>query len=149
MEKAYHLGNKKPVFTDWDLSEPGYGVAWGAERPESWEMPHGLRLSVHTPSIDSRPLSARDRPWESTITNHTSVFEDGGRYRMYYQCRDDVGRGERPTSAMLAYAESTDGLNWTKPKIGTVSFDGSTDNNLVYALNVAQDRPVASPVLGR
>ena len=34
---------------------------------------------------------------------------------------------------MLAYAESSDGVNWTKPSTGAVRCDGSTDNNLVYA----------------
>ncbi|GAB2476338.1 hypothetical protein GCM10027063_16630 [Promicromonospora xylanilytica] len=34
--------------------------------------------------------------------------------------------------AGLAYAESTDGIVWTKPHLGVVEFDGSTDNNLLY-----------------
>ena len=29
------------------------------------------------------------------------------------------------------YAESTDGLRWTKPSLGLVSWNGSTDNNIV------------------
>ena len=147
METTYSLGSNKHVFIDWELIEPGYGVALSAERPESWEMPYGLQLSVHNPRIDSPPLIVRDRPWESTLTNHISLFEDGGRYRMYYQSRDDIGLRGVPTSGMLAYAESDDGVEWTKPTIGTVNFDGSTDNNLVYALNVAGDRLVASPVV--
>ena len=32
----------------------------------------------------------------------------------------------------LGYAESPDGVTWTKPSLGIVDFDGSTENNLIY-----------------
>ena len=40
-DQLYSLGNYKHLFTDWMLVEPGYGVAWAAETPGAWEMPHG------------------------------------------------------------------------------------------------------------
>ena len=52
---AYDLSSRKHVFVDWELIEPGYGVASGGERPEPWEMPHGVRLAVHKPRIDPEP----------------------------------------------------------------------------------------------
>ncbi len=138
---AYHIGNRKQVFVDWQLIEPGYGVMWGGERPTSWEMPHGLRLAVQPPRIDPQPLVQPDRPWESFINVYCTLFEDEGRYRLYYECHY-LGEGDEPSDlrAMLAYAESTDGVNWVKPRVGTVSFQGSTDNNLVYALDVSLGR---------
>lgn len=30
------------------------------------------------------------------------------------------------------YAESTDGITWTKPSLGLGEFDGSRDNNIVF-----------------
>ena len=62
----YNIQNRKQVFADWDLIEPGYGVAWGGQ-PTSCEMPHGVKLAVHAPRLDQQPLVTTDRPWESFI----------------------------------------------------------------------------------
>ena len=135
-DNVHDVGSSKQVFIDWDLIEPGYGLSWGGERPTSWEMPHGVRIAVHRPRIDLQPLIVADRPWESMVTSMVTLMEDEGRYRMWYECwslaegDDSIGEAAYPT--MLAYAESADGANWVKPRIGTVSFGGSTDNNLVY-----------------
>jgi len=40
------------------------------------------------------------------------------------------GKPRIPNFQMLAYAESRDGLNWTLPDLGLVSFNGSRHNNL-------------------
>jgi len=136
---TYNIGNGKQVFIDWDLIEPGYGVAWSSlygEKPTSWEMPYGVRIAVHPPRIDVQPL-----PWEDRIGGYTTLFEDEGRYRLYYHVHH-TPEGEKPSDFhdMLAYAESTDGINWVKPNVGTVRFQGSTDNNLVYGLDVSLGR---------
>ena len=36
--------------------------------------------------------------------------------------------------ALPLYAESTDGIDWTKPDLGLVRWDGSTQNNIVSLL---------------
>jgi hypothetical protein len=138
---AYDLGHGKQVFIDWQLIEPGYGVRWGGDRPTSWEMPHGLHLAVHPPRIDPQPLVWPDRVWETFINVYCTLFEDEGRFRLYYECHY-LREGDEPSDlrAMLAYAESTDGVNWAKPRVGTISFQGSTDNNLVYALGLSLGR---------
>ena len=33
------------------------------------------------------------------------------------------------------YAQSEDGMNWEKPALGVVEFDGSTDNNILGSDN--------------
>ena len=136
----YDIADKKQVFIDWDLIEPGYGVAWGG-KATSWEMPHGVRIAVHPPRIDPQPIVECDRPWESTINVYSTLFEDEGRYRLYYEPHYHK-TVDQPSDlkAMMAYAESTDGVNWVKPTIGLVSFQGSTDNNLVYGLEPALGR---------
>ena len=136
------LGAAKQVFVDWDLIEPGYGVAWGGEKPQPWEVPAGIRLAVHPPRIDETPLVWPDRPWESFINAYTTLFEDDGRYRLYYECYHypSVQSEGDDLKAMLAYAESTDGVNWVKPTIGTVSVDGSTENNLVFGRELSRGR---------
>ncbi|MDQ1301672.1 MAG: hypothetical protein QG637_1594, partial [Chloroflexota bacterium] len=47
---SHDIANRKQVFVDWDLIEPGYGVAWGG-KVTSWEMPFGVRLAVHPPRL--------------------------------------------------------------------------------------------------
>ena len=141
---TYNIGNGKQVFIDWDLIEPGYGVAWSSlygEKPTSWEMPYGVRIAVHPPRVDPQPLVLPDKPWETHIGAYASVFEDEGRYRLYYDCRYKPP-GEEPSDhhSLMAYAESTDGVNWVKPNVGTVRFQGSTDNNLIYGFDVSLGR---------
>ncbi len=67
-----------------------------------------------------------DRPWEKLLISfYLTVLDDGGKLRMWYICRDAENRPN------VAYAESTDGVNWEKPNLGIVEYEGSTDNNLV------------------
>lgn len=145
---SHNLDNRKQVFIDWELIEPGYGVAWGHQvddpnkRPTASEMPYGVQISVHPPRIDSQPLVTTDRPWESFINAYSTLFADEGRFRLYYEChyKDDLTEEGHDLKAMLAYAESTDGVHWTKPNLGELSFQGSTENNLVFGLDRALGR---------
>ncbi len=138
------LGTDKHVFVDWNIIEPGYGVAWAGRSPGAWEMPQGIELSTHKPRIDDGPFLSADKPWEATVGSHGVLFEDEGVYRFYYRIRAQEGGDDGSYPMMLAYAESSDGVTWTKPSVGTVEFDGSTDNNIVYGLNVARGRSVNS-----
>ena len=141
---CYALDGEKHVFVDWSLVEPGYGVAWAGTTPGSWEMPTGIRLAVHEPRIDDGPILRADKPWEASVGSHGTVFDDGGVYRFFYRVRTDTSGDDGSSPMMLAYAESTDGATWTKPKVGTVEFQGSKDNNIVYGLDAARGRSVNS-----
>lgn len=67
-----------------------------------------------------------DRPWEQLmISFYLTVIEDQGKLRLWYICRD---KANRPN---VAYAESVDGIRWTKPNLGIVEYEGSKDNNLI------------------
>jgi hypothetical protein len=67
------------------------------------------------------------------------VREDGGRYRMwYYACHweDRPNPSGNPLDGNLhegptCYAESDDGVHWTKPELGQVEWRGSRRNNVV------------------
>ncbi|HEY3284890.1 MAG TPA: hypothetical protein VGN26_21665 [Armatimonadota bacterium] len=84
------------------------------------------------------PVLKATEPWEREGSGpylYGTVLWDGGRLRMWYHL---VNGGYRN-----AYAESADGLHWTKPRLGLREFGGSKDNNLF--LTVTQD-PKESPV---
>lgn len=70
------------------------------------------------------PVLRRDRPWEGWGPYlYGTVLWDEGRLRMWYQI---IGDGSR-----VCYAESTDGVNWVKPELGLVEYNGSKANNIV------------------
>lgn len=97
----------------------------------------GVRLALHRPQ--PRKVSIRfDKPWEMESPGYTTIVhdEDNGVYRMYYRSsltppsfgkKRDTARRE-----VTCYAESRDGLTWTRPSLGLVEFDGSKDNNIMW-----------------
>ncbi len=75
-----------------------------------------------------------DRPWEGNTCGHVTVFQDGDVYRMYYRGSGRFYDGENGASThenVTCYAESTDGINWTRPSLDIVEFEGSKDNNII------------------
>ena len=86
-DPTYTLGDKRHVFIDWALIEPGYGVAWRGKEPLPWEMPRGVRLNANYPRVVTEPLVRLDQPWEGSFSFYNTLLEDEGRYRLYYVCR--------------------------------------------------------------
>jgi hypothetical protein len=88
---------------------------------------HSENTALHVNSPQSREIVIRpDQPWEQLmISFFLTVREEEGKLRMWYICRD---KENRPN---VAYAESSDGVLWVKPKLGIVEYEGSKDNNLV------------------
>jgi hypothetical protein len=73
-------------------------------------------------------LDSTNEPWELGTGGFFRVIEDGGKYKMYYGAFTEVGKS-------LCYAESKDGLHWTKPPLGLVTVRGNKNNNLIYRDN--------------
>ncbi|MFN0165695.1 MAG: hypothetical protein ACKV22_04625 [Bryobacteraceae bacterium] len=104
------------------------------------DLAHGVRITPEAAS-KSEPWIVADKPWEEGIRVNT-VLRDGDRYRCWYiaslpkrsaNLTIADGRGMELSGSALAYAESRDGLAWTKPVAGKFSFNGSKENNLVSA----------------
>lgn len=84
-----------------------------------------VSLRVNPPRSGEMVLR-RDRPWESfMITFYVSVVDEGEKLRMWYDTREST------KIAHLAYAESTDGVNWLKPALGVADHASGLPNNLV------------------
>jgi len=61
-----------------------------------------------------------------------SILHIHGRFRMWYMAGADAGNlNSVDTGFRPAYAESTDGIHWTKPDLGLTEFAGNRHNNLV------------------
>jgi len=84
------------------------------------------------PLMQLGPAGAFD---EDRVFNHGSVVFDGGKYRMWY----GGIREPRPDEPALpwwdwiycGYAESEDGIAWTRVNVGLVEWNGSRDNNII------------------
>ncbi len=62
-----------------------------------------------------------------------SVLHIDGKFRMWYlgMFETEVKAGQAPGWwRPMCYAESNDGVTWTKPELGLVSFNGNTKNNI-------------------
>lgn len=119
-EEPIDLGSRRELFVDDFLIERLAGEA---------------ELRLHHPTPHEVAL-VTDAPWEGTGSGYYTVFRDGDLYRMYYRgWQLDVSQGKLDTSRhppFSCYAESTDGIHWTKPELGIVEFDGGTENNIIH-----------------
>jgi hypothetical protein len=90
------------------------------------------QLKLHRPTPAEVVLTA-DKPWEGNTSAYYTLFQDDELYRMYYRGAHWDDKANRATHReVTCYAESKDGVNWTKPKLGLFDFEGSKDNNIVW-----------------
>lgn len=91
-------------------------------------------VRFHVTSIEKAgvPLISPDEPWEGTAVQISGVVKDPreGGFKMWYVTHAEAGSGKVP-GARTCYAESADGVQWTKPRLGLVDFQGSKQNGLV------------------
>ncbi len=91
-----------------------------------------IEHKVHQPEPQDVVFSA-DATWEGNTSGYYSLFRDGDLIRMIY--RGWAHEPEKPVRArhreFTCYAESKDGLNFTKPKLGLVEWQGSKENNII------------------
>ncbi len=91
----------------------------------------GLWWRICPPRKTGERNLVADKPWEDFLVNAwCTVMEDDGRYRMWYEAYDKSYTSD--LQARYCYAESTDGIHWTKPSLGIETFNGSTDNNILF-----------------
>lgn len=91
----------------------------------------GARLKLHEP----RPAGAVlqfDRPWEGPFCGYITVLQDGAKFRMYYRGLPKAG-ADGSANESTCYAESDDGVHWTKPDLGLHEVNGTRRNNVVLA----------------
>ena len=91
----------------------------------------------------NNPVIERDRPWEGETLHYGCVLydEQEKRFRMWYNTCEHSYTERVPKKSVpsvpgkkftnYCYAESEDGMNWEKPSLGLVEFEGSKDNNIL------------------
>jgi hypothetical protein len=93
------------------------------------------RLRLHHPVRRNLAL-VQGEAWEGNGGAYHTVFRDGEVYRMYYPgWQIAVGPRSEPAGkshpAVICYAQSPDGIHWTKPNLGLKKYAGSKDNNII------------------
>jgi hypothetical protein len=112
------IGSRRELFVDGFMIE---SISGKAQRVLHHPEPKGVAI-VH------------DQPWEGNTCGYHSLFKDGGIYRMYYRGSHIATTKESLKEAhpfYICYAESADGISWTKPELGIYEVNGSKKNNIV------------------
>ena len=91
----------------------------------------GAELRLHKP-IPHEVAIIHDKPWEGNVCFYHTVFKDGDHFKMYYRGAHYNEQIEEITHQVVCYAESQDGIHWTKPELGIVEFNGSKKNNIIW-----------------
>ncbi len=91
------------------------------------------RRQLHHPTPREIAIT-HDAPWEGAGSGYHSVIQDGDRYRLYYRGSAlGVEKGRLKTGReVYCYAESRDGITFTKPELGLHDIDGSKQNNVIW-----------------
>jgi hypothetical protein len=114
-EPPIALDSRRELFVDDYLIDQLKNVTLQLERPRD----EGIALKL-------------DRPWEGGFSNYATVLHDGPIYRMYYRGLPTASR-DGTAAETTCYAESKDGIAWTRPDLGLFEVAGSKANNVVLA----------------
>lgn len=109
-----HIGSRRELFVDDHLID----------------KMDGAELKLHLPE-DRGVVLTMDAPWEGNTSAYNTIIKDGDLYRMYYRgWHHEGGKAKHPP--YVCYAESKDGVNWTKPILNLVEVQGSKKNNIIW-----------------
>lgn len=109
------LGNRRELFVDDYLIEARENVVWELCKPQ-----------------DRGQVLAFDRPWEGAFAGYATVIPHDGKLSLYYRGLPIAGKDETDVET-TCYAESPDGVRWTKPDLGLYEVNGSKLNNVILA----------------
>jgi len=88
-------------------------------------------LRLHHPVTREKVMTFGDKPCEGPGSGYVTVFEDGDLFRMYYRGGSYDKEGEA-IQENICYAESKDGIQWTRPVMDLFECNGSKQNNIVW-----------------
>lgn len=117
--KPVDIGSRLELFVDDYLIDSMSGVSLRLQKP----TPHNVAIIF-------------DEPWEGNMSGYQTVFQDGDLYRMYYKAEQlDLSPGKLTSTHpfFTCYAQSRDGIHWTKPQLGLHVFNNSKNNNIVWS----------------
>ncbi len=127
-----------PVGADRQLLVDDFFLAMGRGHEQ---YPRNIAWTLGSVDKHGAPLFEGQQPWEDSSAWLT-VLKDGGRYRMWYNTYHPEAR----RGLFLSYAESDDGVEFTRRELGLVEVAGSTRNNVVFDGGLAGISPESGNV---
>ncbi len=93
----------------------------------------GVELTMNPPAKTNQPVLSSDKPWDGQekpgIGWYSSVLKDGDKIRIWGSGKGVLPvrmKPDGPVVFLLSYAESTDGIHFTKPDPAVVAYDEKT-----------------------
>ena len=117
-EPAIDIGSRLELFVDGALADAF----------------DNTRLKLHGP-VPAETVLEFDKPWEGKYCGYVTVIQDGDVFRLYYRGLPQA-KADGSDLETTCYAESADGITFTKPSLGIHEVDGTKDNNVILA-NIA------------
>jgi hypothetical protein len=90
---------------------------------------HNITLNVNPPLKNGINIR-KEKPWETAAVGGGSLIQYLGKSRFYYWAYELSPDGKK-SKGHFCYAESENGINWQKPALGQIEFEGSKDNNIL------------------
>ncbi|MCA9041260.1 MAG: hypothetical protein KDA65_12980 [Planctomycetaceae bacterium] len=120
-EEPIDIGDRRELFVDHALTEKTSGE---------------IELRLHHPIAQEVAITF-DQPWEGNTSGYPTVIKDGDLFRMYYCGHRFIANPNNPPlrmehSEVTCYAESQDGIHWTKPNLNLFKWAGHEENNIVW-----------------
>ena len=104
---------------------------------DRWDVVERQNEPVKHPA---NPVVMPDQPWEHSVGLPNVIYDaEHSVYRMWY-ANYDTGKwgggrdleGHKRTPYMMSYAESSDGVHWTKPLLDKTPYIGFDKTNIVF-----------------
>ena len=92
---------------------------------------NGTSLKLQTP-IKREVVLVMDQPWEGDTSAYFSVVQDGRRVLLYYRGASGLTQ-DSSENQVTCVAESTDGIHFTRPKLGLIEAGGTKENNVIWS----------------
>ncbi|QDU82330.1 hypothetical protein Pla110_40850 [Polystyrenella longa] len=101
---------------------------------QSLQPSDDVQLKLNKPQVRKQPVLAPesgDVSAPDSMASHFygSVVHHEGKYQMWYYSVSLKRESDKLKQGPVCYAESDDGIHWTKPKLGQVEIAGSKQNN--------------------
>ncbi len=115
--EAVEIGSRREVFLDHYLIDV---------------LKH-VELMMHRP-VDRGAVLAFDESWEGPFSGYATILHAGETYQAYYRGTGQGGvKKDTDDHQVVCYAESRDGVHWTKPSLSLFPRDGKATTNIVLA----------------
>ncbi len=95
------------------------------------EKMNNVHFRLHQP-VDMGPVLYFDKPWEGPFSAYCTVIKKADKYQMYYRGLYSAEQEDREDET-TCYAESEDGIVWSKPNLKIFERNGTLETNIILA----------------